>query len=55
MAPSKHVVGALLVGLDQLQLVAGHAQVGVAGGEHLGDGRGVGSAVDELPPSPPGR
>ena len=32
-------VGALGVGLDQLQLVAGHTDVGVAGGQHLGDGR----------------
>ena len=43
-----HEVGALLVGLDQLQLVAGDADVGVAGGQHLGDGRGVRAAVDEL-------
>ena len=46
--PEDHVVGALGVGLDQLQLVAGHADVGVAGRQHLGHGRRVRPAVEEL-------
>ena len=48
MAPEDDEVGAFLVGLDQLQLVTGDADIGLTGGEHLRDRRCVRAAVQQL-------